>query len=34
MVYIIEAIMVMTIITSQILMRKLGLTWSSGQTSQ
>lgn len=34
MVYIIEAIMVLTIITSQILMRKLGLTWSTGETSQ
>jgi simple sugar transport system permease protein len=34
MVYIIEAIMVLTIIISPILMRKLGLTWSTGETSQ
>lgn len=34
MVYIIEAIMVLTIILSPILMRKLGLTWSTGETSQ
>jgi simple sugar transport system permease protein len=34
MVYIIEAIMVMTIITSQILMRKLGFKWLTGENSQ
>ena len=34
MVYIIEAIMVMTIITSQILMRKLGFKWLTGDNSQ
>jgi simple sugar transport system permease protein len=34
MVYIIEAIMVMTIITSQILMRKVGFKWLTGETSQ
>jgi len=33
MVYIIEAIMVVTIIISPILMKKLGLTWSTGETS-
>jgi len=34
MIYIIEAIMVMTIITSQLLMRKLGFKWSTGDISQ
>jgi len=34
MVYIIEAIMVMTIITSQLLMRKLGFKWLTGDNSQ
>lgn len=33
MVYIIEAIMVLTIVLTQIFMRKLGLTWSTGESS-